>query len=142
MKKFHYIIGFLLALQSCASNRRPIPIVLDPYTPTPVVDGGFARDQEALKAYVKQNRGDKELVRDATFIFEARQADARGDVDAAVKSWYRALEVAQGRFGELAFNGWLKVYTKSLGRKIKRIELAKLVLAETKSGSVYLIIGE
>ncbi len=135
-KKFYYIIVFLLTLQSCASSHRAIPIALDPYTPAPVVDGGFVQDQEALGAYVKKNSSDRDIVRDATLIFEARQANLVGDGSGAVKLWFRALEVSRGHFGELAFNGWLKAYTKSLGRLMKRVDLAKLVLAETKSGSV------
>jgi tetratricopeptide (TPR) repeat protein len=134
MKKLNYIFGVLLAFQACASGPQTIAISLDPLSPAPVVDGGFARDKQVLEAYVRDHSSDAELLRDASFIFEGRAADRAADLDASVKAWYRALEISQGSFGEVAFHGWLKAYTKKLGRKIKRVELAKLVLAETQTG--------
>jgi soluble lytic murein transglycosylase-like protein len=132
----YYIIGFLLAVQSCASGPRSISISLDPYTPIPVVDGGVDRDQKALTEYVTKNADDLQLVRDVTLIYQGMQANQSGDIKASVASWKQALEVARGRFGELAFIGWLRAYAKNLGTVMKRVDLARLVLSETKSGNI------
>ena len=136
LKNTCFKIGFLLAVQSCASGQRAISIRLDPYAPSPVVDGGLDQNQKVLSDYVTKNADDLKLVSDVTLIFQAMQADLSGDMKASVTSWYRALEVSTGHFGELAFNGWLKAYAKSLGKVMKRVDLARLVLAETKSGNV------
>lgn len=73
---------------------------------------------------------------DVRKILEAQIATSDNDKDNAVRLWFEAMELARGRFAKQAFYGWLKAYTENLGKKIDRSILARLILAETRFGTV------
>ena len=131
--KFLTISAFLVS--ACAASIRPIPLTLEPLHPNGSPDRNLERDQGALASYIQKNPSDRETVRDAMLILDARTADQRGDLDQAVKLWFEALQTAKGSFGEKAFSGWVKAYSKKLGKKLEKGELARQILAELKGGS-------
>ena len=120
----------------CTTGSRPVLVSLDPKLPVQPSDGGIARQFEQLSNFVKKNPADAEEIADVLQMLRALSAEALGDREQAVKAWLAALESAKGSFGERAFSGWLKAFAKNLGGKKNRRELARLVLAETRGGSV------
>jgi len=89
----------------------------------------------ALDAALAKKHDFAHEVTDVREILRAKIAEEGGQKDEAVKHWRAAAMAAEGRFGKIAFQGWISSYARSLGRKSDVVLLAKLVLSETRSGA-------
>ena len=108
-------------------------------TPEPVEVATEPSSAAAMLAALEQIAGTSgkraDIVRDVHAMLEAQDLEAKGDVKDAVGAWREALATADGRFGKRAFEGWLKAYTRALGKVLDRTVLARLILAETREGT-------
>ncbi len=94
---------------------------------------------DQLKALERATGRDGPLgedLKDVRAMLVAQDFDAKGDAASATKHWLEALNMAEGAFGKLAFEGWVKAYVKALDKKTDRLVLARLLIAETRSGSI------
>ena len=76
-----------------------------------------------------------DLTRDVQAILAATIHESEGRIADAVREWHLALATAEGRFGKAAFEGWVKAYTRQLGKKTDPAVLARLLLVETRGGT-------
>jgi hypothetical protein len=136
MKNLKICLGMLVTLVSCASGTRPISIALDPLSAATTLDRGSGQDLQRLRQFLKKNPADQVLVADVLHILEAIEADKKGDFSSSAIMWRSALETARDALGERAFNGWLKAYVRVLGRKVAKVDLARMILKDTRSGSL------
>ena len=73
---------------------------------------------------------------DVRYMLEAQVAASNQKTSESVQYWFRAMKLAQGRFAKYMFEGWVKAYATQLNTKLDRTVLARLILAETRSGRV------
>jgi hypothetical protein len=89
-------------------------------------------------AKLRSITGDKGKLADAVIdvhhMLTAQNFERQENWEKATKSWFAALAVSRGRFGNVALDGWVSSYAKNLGKKTDRSILAKLLLAETRNG--------
>lgn len=124
----------LIALSACASSVKTIPLTLDPLSPPEVSEPNLERNRDGLALFIQKNPSEKERFQDALLILEAMLADRQGDVDRSLQHWRDALHLAKGAFGEKSFIGWLKAYTKKLGQRFEKADLAARILSELNRG--------
>ena len=91
----------------------------------------------ALDAAVAKKHDFSHEVNDVREILRAKIADDAGQKDESIKHWKNAASAAEGRFGKMAFQGWIASYAKSIGKKSDVVLLAKLVLSETRNGAAF-----
>ena len=126
----------LVAICSCASAGRPVPVELDVLAPAQSSDQNLRTYSQRLSSYLKKNPGDRSIMEDVPLMLDAMVAEDEGKIEKAKGAWFSALSVARGLFGEKSFSGWLTSFAQSQAKKTDRIEMARAVLAETKGGSV------
>lgn len=88
----------------------------------------------ALSQTLESHPKSAKYVADVRAILLAQNLEASADAGQALLYWKEALGKARGQFGQAAFEGWVRAYTKSLGKKIDVQILARLLLAETQNG--------
>ncbi len=125
-------------LCGCTSTLRPVKVSLDVLSPAQLVGEDFSKSRDLLGQYLKKNPSDRELLADVESMLDAMNAEAKGDAAAALTAWLEAVSVAKGAFGERAFSGWVRAFAKSRfnGSKLDRREMARIVLVETRGGSL------
>ena len=89
---------------------------------------------EALSRALEYQPKYAKYLADIRAILIAQNFEASGDESQALQHWKEALEKARAPFGQAAFEGWVRAYTKSLGTKVDPSILARLLLAETQNG--------
>ena len=125
-------------IPSCTTSDQPPELVISPEPEAPPVveaqESAAAQKLKAVEAVTGTSGRLATEVADVRAMLKAQDQEYQGDYTGATQSWFSALSVAQGRFGQKALEGWLKAYTKNLGKKSDRIVLARLVMAETHNG--------
>jgi hypothetical protein len=134
LKNLTYL-GIVVQLASCVSSTRPVPISLDPLLAAASVDRSTGQDGDKLRRWLKKNPSDQALVLDVLNTVEAIEAENKGDFNSARVKWRLALSASRDALGERAFSGWLKSYVRLLGHKVKKNDLARMVLQELQNGS-------
>jgi hypothetical protein len=129
-----FCLGMVLCLASCASSPRPVSISLDPLTAAAAFDRTASQDANKLRQWIKQNPRDRDAVSDVLNILEAIDLEGKKDFAGATDKWRLALVTARGAIGEQAFAGWLKSRVKASGSKLKRSELARVIMQDTQNG--------
>ena len=77
-----------------------------------------------------------DAVQDVRAILAAQERQNQGDINGTVKAWYAALTQSRGAFGKMAFEGWVRAYAEQLGKVVDPPLMARLLLAESKDGTV------
>jgi tetratricopeptide (TPR) repeat protein len=125
-------------IPSCTTSDQPPELVVSPEPEAPPAveakESTAAQTLQRIEAVTGTSGRLASEVADVRAMLKAQDEEARGDYAAATQSWFAALAVAKGKFGQKALEGWLKAYTKNLGKKSDRVVLARLVMAETHNG--------
>jgi len=132
----------VLTLGACTNNNSPETLTVDlnetaakaPSTPTD--------ELQALEKVVGKKGDKRELVSDVIAILEAQNLDRQSKFADSVGAWQKAMLLARGKFGKIAFEGWVAAYSNNLAKKVDRNVLAKLLLAESKSGSISIFMSD
>ena len=134
--KLFLLVGFCGGLLSCAMASKPLEIPFDPYQPVVLQKKSVDSQREVLTEFFSESPADQVLLQDIEYIFDGMFFDGKGDLNAAVNAWRKALPTAEGPFGEIAVKGWIRAYCKQAAKKIDRAILAKLILAESREGTL------
>jgi tetratricopeptide (TPR) repeat protein len=115
----------------------------DEFLTDPVIYSGKVEDNhpetppeklEALSRALESQPKSTKYVADIRAILLAQNMEASADGGQALLYWKEALGKARGSFGQAAFEGWVRAYTRSFGKKTDAQILARLLLAETQNG--------
>src|SRR5688572_14926740 len=104
---------FLLA---CERSKLVSPIGVDGSAlVTPTRMSNPEADLLALRDIVSPGTEGEEDFQDLFYILEAQVAEKKRDHKLALSLWFKALNFAEGEFGNLAFEGWVKSFAKDIG---------------------------
>ncbi len=126
-------------IPSCTTSDQPPELVVSPEPeavppPPKLTESAASQRLKAIEDVTGRSGRLAIEVADVRAMLKAQDMESKGDYAGATQSWFAAMAVAQGKFGQKALEGWLKAYTKNLGKKSDRVVLARLVMAETHNG--------
>jgi soluble lytic murein transglycosylase-like protein len=134
-RRFLFCLLAAIPLGSCTSTDTPPPVEVSA-APTNVPVERTARDiLSDLDRTIDGSDKFSDLTRDVQAILAATLHESEGRIADAVREWHLALATAEGRFGKAAFEGWVRAYTRQLGKKTDPAVLARLLLVETRGGT-------
>ena len=93
-------------------------------------------DLKALEFVTGSHAALNHAVQDVHAILVAQERQTQGDSNSTVKAWYDAMTQSRGAFGKMAFEGWVRAYAEQLGKVVDPTVMARLLIAESKSGAV------
>lgn len=137
--KFSPILVFYVML-SCVSD-------FEANIPEPVVAEAFQSDDSAselagsaqiyakFQTIIGEHPNYAVDVSDLAAILKARDLEDKGENDKAFASWQQALASAESKFGEVAFEGWMRSYLRSFQDKLPLVQAAQVLKDEAKGVS-------
>jgi soluble lytic murein transglycosylase-like protein len=128
------VIGALsVAVGSCADSETPpdLELMVVPTPPDEWTPGDMLRELDAVTG---GEGAMAESVADVRAMIQAQHHESLNEWPQAVTAWRTALQRAEGPFGKNALEGWIKAYSKQLGKQSDRLVLARLLLAEMNGG--------
>ena len=130
-----------LLLPSCNTTDAPNDDDIEaketaPHTASHVKDKAPDSDLKALELVTGNRAALNHAVQDVHAILVAQERQTQGDTNSTVKVWYDALIQSRGAFGKMAFEGWVRAYAEQLGKVVDPTVMARLLIAESKNGTV------
>jgi soluble lytic murein transglycosylase-like protein len=133
------LVSFIIA--ACVTMRANFTRPLDVSRPSEkiaaVLDANQTKDSLLrLNAAIERLKAKSSDVSDAQAILQAQIFEVEGQPAQALGQWRMAMQSSQGPLGERALLGWLRLWAKGLPGRKDKLELAKLVLADTQQLAV------
>ncbi|MEZ4743038.1 MAG: transglycosylase SLT domain-containing protein [Bdellovibrionota bacterium] len=131
-----FLIAVIFYSGSCTDDLNRSQLEITPeenHTPASTM----AEEQlKSLNKAVADSKDNAELVKDIKMLLEAKILEDQNNYKKAADQYFKAVKIADGKFGEKALHGWILNYTRSLEQKTKSTFISRILLDIAQNGAI------